>query len=46
VEYSPDTGSPGDAVADIVSKNVANYVPLIEQAAEQVDVTTTFILKQ
>lgn len=35
VEYSPDTGSPGDSVADIVSKNVAQYVPLIRRAAEQ-----------
>lgn len=35
VEYSPDTGSPGDSVVDIVSKNVAQYVLLIQQAAEQ-----------
>lgn len=40
VEYSPDTGSPGGTVADIVSKNAANYVPLIRQAAEQVDEIT------
>jgi hypothetical protein len=37
VEYSPATASPGDTVADIVSKNTAHYVPLITQAAEQVD---------
>jgi hypothetical protein len=37
VEYSPATASPGDTVADIVSKNVANYVPIIRQAAAQVD---------
>jgi hypothetical protein len=36
VEYSPETGSSEDTVADIVSKNVANYVPLIEQAAQKV----------
>lgn len=40
VEYSPVTGSPGDSVADIVSKNVAQYVPLIGRAAEQVGENT------
>jgi hypothetical protein len=38
VEYNPVTGSPGDAPTDIVSKNVANYVLYIRQAAEQVDI--------
>jgi hypothetical protein len=37
VEYSPETVSAGDSVADIVSKNVANYVTLIGQAAEKVE---------
>jgi hypothetical protein len=38
VEYSPNTGAPGDAAEEIVSKNVASYVQYIRQAAEQVDI--------
>jgi hypothetical protein len=38
VEYNPVTGAPGDDPTEIVSKNVANYVLYIRQAAEQVDI--------
>jgi hypothetical protein len=40
VEYSPVTGSTGDTAADIVSKNVARYAQLIQQAAQQVGAIT------
>jgi hypothetical protein len=40
VEYSPHTSSAEDTVADVVSKNAANYVSLIQQASEQVEDTT------
>jgi hypothetical protein len=38
VEYNPVPRSPGDAPTEVVSKNVANYVLYIRQAAEQVDI--------
>jgi hypothetical protein len=40
VEYSPDTGSASDTAAAIVSKNVANYILYIQQAAQQVGDTS------
>lgn len=40
VEYSPVTASDGDTAADVVTKNLANYVLHIQRAAEKVGYAT------
>jgi hypothetical protein len=37
VEYSQETRAPRDTSTEIVTRNVANYVKYIGEAAEQVD---------